>query len=501
MQCQPVYPILSDGPSREPEAVRQTRTISVHAAITIAALLALLANGPTLVDMLSLWRQSATYSHGWLVLPLAALLWWGRRDLVTAAEARGRGVALVLLLLLALGTAASQLLMIQTGAAVLWPLTLLATGVAAAGWRAGRWMLAPVVLLLCATPLAGPFTPLLQRISAVVSTGVCQLLGFPSARYGNHISIPGGLFEVSAGCSGMNFLLVAMVMAVFLGAWHRLALRPRLALLGAALGVALLANWVRIIWLVIVGHRNGMQHPLIAGEHYTLGWWLFAAALVALIVLFEWRLPRFERQVGRDAGREVQAGVQARPWTGLLLLLVPGLLLGARWTVPRPAGPLPAALPALAGCNGPGPADPIIKPRFLGPDIESFGEYRCTFGPVTVYSNQYLRQGTGRELLSSQNELLPAEWTRERIPTGVVGIEALAARAADGRAWRVVYHWHIAGRVAPGRRAMLAWQLFTALRRQPDQGGLALLAAPCNQDCDVITANLVKLSANWPHGR
>jgi len=477
--------------------VRQSRNISVHAAITIATLLALLANGPTLVDMLSLWRQSATYSHGWLVLPLAALVWWARRDLVVTAQARGRGVALVLLLMLALGTAVSQLLMIQTGAAVLWPFTLLATAVAVAGWNAGRWMMAPAVLLLCATPLAGQFTPLLQRVSAIVSTAVCQLLGFPSARYGNHISIPGGLFEVSAGCSGTNFLLVATVMAVFLGAWHRLAPRPRLVLLAAALGVALLANWVRIIWLVIVGHTQGMQHPLIAGEHYTFGWWLFAAALLLLIVLFEWRLQGFERQVGGGAGPDVQAAVRARPWAGLILLLVPGALLWGRWTVPQPDIAVAPSLPVLTGCDPPGVADPTLKPRFMGPDSEMFGEYSCTFGTFTAYSNRYFRQGAGRELLSSENEILPAGWAGERVSTGEPGIESLAARDSGGRSWRIVYHWHIAGHIPANGRSLQAQQLSMAIRRQPDQGGFTSFAATCDQDCDVIAANLVQLSANW----
>jgi exosortase len=448
---------------------------------------ALVANLPTLLDLERLWRNTATYSHGYLVVPLAVMLWWHGRDRLPEPGRSGRFGGLALLVVAMAGIAICQLMLFQTGAAVLLPVAIGAAACAAAGWRLARHALVPLLLLYCATPLAGVAIPALQRVSAIVSTGIVRLLGFPSARYGDYISIPdGGLFEVAAGCSGTNFLLVSLVMGLFLGALHRMALRQRIAILAAAIGVALFANWTRIVLLVIVGHIHGMQHPLIAGEHYTFGWLLFAGSLVLLIVFVEWRLargasaPGLAPVVGSEAGQPAAWRVPAA-----VALLFPAALLLLSSLTPAAPRELPALEPGVpAGCvETESPAGQIS--RYSQPDREWIGEYRCKEVAVLAYRNHYFTQSGERELISSENEILPGQWSwvSQSPPAGAEHEDWLVAEDEQGRKWTVRFYYEIAGRRLADAGRVKWLQLLQKVRMRPDMGGITLIAAPCATDC------------------
>ncbi len=452
----------------------------------------LIANLPTVLDLHRLWRDTATYSHGYLTAPLAVMLWWSRRDLVSAMQPHGRVFGVLLLAAASVGILICQLAMFQTGAALLLPVALAAAACAAGGWHAARWTAAPLAMLYCATPLASVLTAHLQWISAVVATAVCNLIGFPTARYGVHLSIPGGgLFEVAAGCSGTNFLLVSLVMATFIGAWHRLAMRARLGILVAAVAVALVANWLRIVLLVIVGHRHGMQHPLIAGEHYALGWLLFAGSLVALILVVERRIHRNPASPARPAPISM-ATPRNLVLACAIALLGPALLLATR-LLPSTAQAVPVdlALAAVSGCEGPLPASSDWNPQFSRPDLERIAEYRCNDQLMLVYRNRYFSQEPGRELISSENEVLPSQWQLQGMPTSPLGQgQWVEARALDGTRWLATFLYEISDYRGVDARRIKWLQLVGRLRGTQDQGGLRLVATRCVTDCSQALENL-----------
>lgn len=274
------------------------------------------------------------FSHGYLVLAMACACLYVviRRD--GAGEPRPQWWFLPGVAVLAL----AQFVALQIGVAAisqsLVPLLLFAAVATVFGWQVGRRFLFPVALLLTAMPLWWVINAPLQWLTAKVANLAIQVSGIPAFVEGNQFHLPAGVVEVAAGCSGLNYLLTALSLAVFQAACFLRGRGNRLRLLLAAVAMALLCNWARVYALVVVGYLSGMRHYLITQDHLIFGWVLFLVAM--------WPVFLYGARLARSELPQVASGVPTVVWQpGAVRPLLPAAVVVAATLL------LPRLLPAL----------------------------------------------------------------------------------------------------------------------------------------------------------
>ena len=282
---------------------------TLRAADASAALLLAAAVGwaywPSLVDLSSVWNDDPSYTHGWLILPIAlGFLWhrWDRLDLAGLAPNPWGWAALAAVL-------AGRSLLYHYGE--LWvesatlPLAVGATALALGGWRLLRWAAPSVAYLWFMLPLPpslnATLAAQLQMLATLGSTSLLQALGLPALAEGNVIYIGTHQLEVEKACSGLSML---MTFAALIAATTILIERPiweKLVLLASAVPIALVSNIVRIVLTAWAYHKIGPEGLVLPRSldpkgawtvgklsHDTAGWAMMPIALV--LVWIELRL-------------------------------------------------------------------------------------------------------------------------------------------------------------------------------------------------------------------
>jgi EpsI family protein len=254
----------------------------------LAGLLLVIAY-PTLTSLMLGWEQNPDYGHGWLLLPALAWLFWKRKTWHYASTPEPWLGCITML--------AGGLLHVST-IVVPWPLVdyfawlLLLRGLALTLWgRSGASHLMPILafgILLFPLPMVwlNQLALLLQNIISIL----CEwMLGcfWVCLRRGPLLQLAGmdSPVSVAVECSGVRQLLVFLALAWFLalhlhGPWWK-----KLLFTLASLPIAILANVLRVLALVIIAKHwgassiDGLLHemPLVitlpAGA--VILWWLF----------------------------------------------------------------------------------------------------------------------------------------------------------------------------------------------------------------------------------
>ena len=265
--------LLPASPAATPELPLLRRVtgwlLSPAGAGDLAVVAALVfAYWPTLVDLVTTWKTQPDYSHGFLVLPIAALilirLW--PRDFADSPRIFLPGLALVLL---ALGlrafyqargsywTANATLLIVVAGLALsrLGPRTLRAT------WPA-------FVFLIFLLPLPGSInnglSQPLQALATRASSLILRTTGLWVMAEGNVIVVGGEPLEVAEACNGLSMLMSLAATVAAAAALIPMATFKRVVLLLSIVPVALLSNVLRIsatAWAYhLFGAKVGSQY-------------------------------------------------------------------------------------------------------------------------------------------------------------------------------------------------------------------------------------------------
>ena len=413
--------------------------------------LAMAMSAPEVLALWEQWRRSYTYGHGPLMVAISLWLVWRARDALSFESGTSRAGMALLLALEGAWVAARGAHVEVLGAALL-PAIWLAAILTGLGPRAARRVAVPVALLWSAVPiwdvLAGP----LQRITADASHGLLALVGVASVREGTLVRVSAGVFEVAAACSGLNFLVVAVTVAVIYAHVEGFRFVRATVLCAAAALVAMAANWLRVAIIIFEGERTHMQSPLVTEGHYTFGWWLFAAFLaVFFVVAARFRLPE---GAASSPIPSVSAGRVEVPrrigWVVALLLLGPGIAAATdyRWTQAHwAARPLPAQIGGWVASAAPTDG---WAPGFASPTAEQRAQYSRDGQAVALVLTSYADERRGAKLVGYPSD--PAGGAGSTllsrgIAPGVGPVSELndlVVRTPSGQLWRV-WQWYQVG--------------------------------------------------------
>jgi exosortase A len=330
----------------------------------VMGLMVLLAAFTTEVTAaLDTWENSTAYNHCWLVLPVALWLAWGRRERLQGLQPSPAPLAAVGALLAGCAWLVAERLGIMEGRqlavlAMVWSLVL-----AVFGWRFVRAMMGPLLYLVFLVPFGAFIVPVLQRFTAwFIVTGL-QIFSIPHYHDELVIEIPAGTFLVAEACAGLRFFIAALAFgAVYALAMFRSPSR-RLAVMALAIIVPVVANGVRALGIVLLGHTLGSAEAA-AADHVLYGWVFFSLVILLLVVA---GLPFRE-----DAAPDTNFSALPRsPGRGATALMASAVLCCA----------FAAAAPALAAVLDRVSPAASVEPRLnLPPECAATGQggaFRC----------------------------------------------------------------------------------------------------------------------------
>jgi exosortase len=286
--------------------VRQDAAALKLMLATVMMLVGLWSYWPTLTNLVNSWWRVADYSHGFLVLPLAAFILWVRRAGFPGLAVTSPWLALAFFAVsLVLRHGGDAFFFAFLGGWSLLPWTA-ALVLLVGGRPLLAWSWPAVLFLLFMVPLpyslenelSGP----LQRVATVLSTNVLQFLGQPALAEGNVILLGDVRLEVAQACSGLRLFMGIVALTYAYVATIRRPLWEKLVLVAAVAPIAVAANVARIT-------ATGVLYGLFEGEgarrwiHDSAGWVMvmFAAAAFWLLLAYLRLLIKEEQELEMSA--------------------------------------------------------------------------------------------------------------------------------------------------------------------------------------------------------
>lgn len=384
------------------------------AAAIFAAYAALLAlYWETAYSMAATWTSSTAYNHGFVIVPIALWLAWGKRAELAKITPAPDYLGFALLAAAGLAWLVAEAGRVLVAQQYSFTVMLAAVVVALAGRRAATLLAFPLAFLLFAVPAGEGMVPRLMEWTADFTVGALRLSGIPVYREGNLFSLPSGNWSVVEACSGLRYVIASLTVGTLFAYLNYRRLWKRALFIAISLVVPVFANFVRAYLIVLIGHLSNMKLGL-GVDHMLFGWVFFGAVI---LVMF-W-LASFWRDV--DPGTQDRAAaVPARPPSRRLVAgaAVGTLALAAAWPLyaahlDRPGAergaPELAAAPGRAGWVS-APAEPAgWRPHYVGAAASRFTVYRKGERSVALYIAYYRDQKQGAELVGWQNAVVHSE--------------------------------------------------------------------------------------------
>jgi EpsI family protein len=240
-----------------------------------------------LASMVRQWDVSPMYSYGYTVPVISGYLIWSQRDQFLARDLQpsrraGAAVVAAAIGMLALGRiVAIQVLEQLSFVAAVAGLVLFLFGA-----RYTRLAAPAILYLLFMVPLWDVFTEPLhepfQLGSATLGVAMMQAIDVPVFREGTFITLPNVLIEVARQCSGVNYLVAVLALALPMAFLRLSSPWRRAALIATSLTVAALANGLRVALIGTLAYYD-VGSPLHGPFHVLHG--LFVAA-IGFVVIF-----------------------------------------------------------------------------------------------------------------------------------------------------------------------------------------------------------------------
>ena len=306
-------------------------------ALGAATLVFVLAYLPNLRALVTVWNEDTNYTHGYLILPIAAYILWQQLSTPvskapsTAVPAPWWGWAFLAVVLVL------RAVMYERGSEWSENSTII-LAIAALTWSFGSWPLLQrvwpaIAFLVFMLPLPQPLNQLLalplQTIAATSSTFLLQLTGIWVIQEGNviNLSTAHGMekLDVALACNGLRMLMtmaatvMAAVIVIPLPRWKRIAL------LLSIVPIALVSNMARIV-------GTGWSYCLFEGataRHWAHDWAGYMMMPLALVLvglelgLMSWLVPKEtedDKLVSpllhvpkKDSGKTKQTTTKIRP--------------------------------------------------------------------------------------------------------------------------------------------------------------------------------------------
>ena len=420
----------------------------------------------TALAMADVWTRSDTFAHGWLVVPISLWLAWRQRRRVARLVPRPVPWMLALMAVAAGAWLLADMVRVNAPAQFAFVALLALAVPAVLGPQVARALLFPLLFLFFAVPFGEFMVEPMMRWTADFVVLSLQFLGVPVFREGLRFVIPSGQWSVIDECSGVRYLMASFMVGSLFAALNYRSYRRRALFMAAALVMPVLANWLRALMIVMIGHLS--DNRLALGVDHILYGWVFFGLVVFLMFLvgMRWAEPE-EPDLQPLPGDVVPPGgalVAVPGRAGLAVLagalavaaLPHGVLWGLVHSEAAAASPRLELPPRLAAGTPAATLQPLQwQPAWDQPSALAHGAYEAADGPVGVYIAYYRAQNAQRKLVSSLNLVVDLNERRWSVPRD--GQAQLRLPAQDVR---LRTHDLLGPGSEPLRPRVTAWQVY-----------------------------------------
>jgi exosortase len=246
---------------------------------------------PTLLELERTWNREPDYSHGYLVVPLALVFLWLRRDRFPSGKISPSWLGL-LLIAASVGVHSLGGLW-RLGGVDGWSILIWVAGAVCllGGLRLLFWCLPSIAFLFFMVPLPYRLEHLmshpLQQVAAKTSGWLLRCLAHPALVDGNTILLGDERLEVAAACSGLRIFVGILALAAAYVIAVRRPWWEKALLLASVVPVALTANTMRIVATGLL-YVHTSASTAKSFSHDLAGWTMIpvAAALFAMVLWY-----------------------------------------------------------------------------------------------------------------------------------------------------------------------------------------------------------------------
>src|SRR5271170_6763764 len=239
-----------------------------------------------LSQMWGSWIDSAEYSHGLLIPPIAAFLVWQQKDRLERMPFVGSwwGVGIIAVggAMLVLGQLGTVYVIVQYA----YVITLCGLVLSFIGWRPFRLIAVPLLILLFMIPLPqfvlANLSTKLQLVSSQIGVFIIRMFDISVFLEGNVIDLGGYKLQVAEACSGLRYLFPLMTLGFLMAYFYKAALWKRIVLFVSSIPITVLMNSLRVgtIGLMVEHWGIGMAEGFL---HEFQGWMVFMVSLALML--------------------------------------------------------------------------------------------------------------------------------------------------------------------------------------------------------------------------
>jgi len=373
-------------------------------------------------SLIALWlKMDYAYSMGLLALALAVYSIYLKRNAIAASAQKPHIISYIFLFGSALALTLSSYLNIQIGSQLMLVPILFFGICSIAGLKAASITAIPLLYILFAIPVWDYLNPLLQALTTLVSTFVVELLKMPALIQGNTISLPYGALEIAGGCSGLRYFIVTLILVLYFSQQRPNSTRVVITMFCVAAGFSLIANWVRVVLLIVIAHQTNMESSLVA-DHEMFGWVIYIFTMLpCLLLLLKIEKRGLAQKNNVTAKKKEQTSINRGSSPRYLLLSIlaisaaPILMGVAQHKQAKSYAETnfeTVLAPTSDGWTIKTTQEPPFETGFSGMDKESNFQLINTFtgAILSVKVLQYGPEKQGAELVNNNNQLASEDW-------------------------------------------------------------------------------------------
>ena len=237
--------------------------------ISLVAILLCLLYFQTFIWLVNSWLSHSYYSHGFLIPLVSGFIFWRKRHQLKQAKPFPLGI-----LVIALGLSlyvAGLLSYFNFLSAISFLVVLGGLVLYFWGSKGLQSVLFPICFLIFMIPL--PFLDSignwLQSLSAHWSAAIIGAVGIPVAITGAEIRLEESTFIIGLPCSGMNTLISLLALAAIFGYFLKGRFYKKAVLLTIAIPIAILANLLRIVSVLVIANYYGSEAAMSFFHSYS----------------------------------------------------------------------------------------------------------------------------------------------------------------------------------------------------------------------------------------
>jgi exosortase A len=229
------------------------------------------------------WWQYPTYSHCFLIIPIALWLAWNKRSDLAGVTPKAAPVVLLALVPVLLAWFAGYFVMINElrqfaviGMIEVAIFALFGPGVF-------RILAFPALYLFFLVPFGEYLIPPMQQFATAFTDRALTLLGIVHYTEGTIIELPNARFEIAEACAGLRFLIATLALGVlFVHLTYRKWWKVW-TFLAACVVVPLIANGLRCVGIVTLAYLTN-NAKAVEADHVMYGLGFNVAILFVLLL-------------------------------------------------------------------------------------------------------------------------------------------------------------------------------------------------------------------------